>query len=74
MDVNEATDNEFFFDTRLEGQPDRQNRSTVWHKFKKQLHAANWEAIRTARIQLKMHSDFNRHQQFYMSGPTGFSR
>ncbi|MDA1051392.1 MAG: pilus assembly protein N-terminal domain-containing protein [Planctomycetota bacterium] len=74
MEVTEVTDHDFFWNQQVEGQPNRHHRSTVFPAYQHQARQANWDAIRMAKQQIKLHSQFNRQQQHYISGPVGFSR
>ena len=74
MEVTEVTNHEFFWHQQIEGRPDVHHRSTVFPAYRERARHANCDAIWTAKEQIKMHSQFNRQQQHYISGPVGFSQ
>jgi pilus assembly protein CpaC len=63
MEVTEPDDKRFFWYGDIEGLPNCHHRSTVWPLFKRRLKDAGYDDIETVK----------QSQQYYMSGPFGFS-
>ncbi|MCO6459039.1 MAG: pilus assembly protein N-terminal domain-containing protein [Pirellulaceae bacterium] len=74
MEVTDPTGHDFYLLQHIEGRPNLHHRSTVWPAYQQQLRGANKTAIHEAKRQIKLHSMFNRHQQYYLSGACGYSR
>ena len=69
MDITEPTDHAFYWRNQIEGDPGVDHRSTVWPVYQHQIH----QAVREAKRQAKRNGSFLDHQDFYISGPHGFS-
>ena len=74
MELMDPTDHDFYLLQKIEGRPDYAHRSTVWPSYRHRRREANSRAVHEAKAQIKMHSMFNRHQKYYLSGAGGFSR
>jgi pilus assembly protein CpaC len=70
MEVTEPNDCDFYLCGRYEGDPECQHRSTVWPLQQDRIVDAHFEALEQA----KSTGTYQKHQQFYIHGPVGFSR
>ncbi|MBS0209221.1 MAG: pilus assembly protein N-terminal domain-containing protein [Planctomycetes bacterium] len=69
MEVTEPDDAALYLRQRWEGNPDVNHRSTVWPIYQQDNFDARLRACRAAKSQ----SGFMSTEQYYMSGPFGFS-
>ncbi len=73
MDITEPTPHEFFWHQQVEGLPNQHFRSTIWPAYRHQLHHEN-KAMRKSYRETKSRHGFRDSQNYYLSGPHGFSK
>lgn len=73
MTVTEPTDNAFYLWQMIEGHPDVHHRSTVWPQYRMETLRQNSQVLKARYQQAKGRAVHCESQQFYMSGPQGFS-
>ncbi len=73
MAVTDPTDNAFYFWQMIEGHPDVQHRSTIWPQYRMETLRQNAQVLKARYQQSKGGTVHCESQQYYMSGPQGFS-
>jgi pilus assembly protein CpaC len=73
MEVTDPTFKEFFVHQQIEGLPGHHYRSTVWPAHRHQLHHQNVDARRAYREAKHNSQNCQDGQDYYISGPQGFS-
>lgn len=73
MAVTEPTDNAFFFWQMIEGHPDVHHRSTIWPQYRMETLRQNAQVLKSRFQHAKGGTVHCESQQYYMSGPQGFS-
>lgn len=72
-DVTDPTNKEFFWHQQIEGRPDYNYRSTVWPAMRHQIHHENHEILKAQRHARKASRHYHECEDYYISGPQGFS-
>ena len=72
-DVTDPTNKEFFWHQQIEGRPGYDYRSTVWPAMRHQIHHENKEILRAQRQAHKASRHYHECEDYYISGPQGFS-
>jgi len=73
MAVTDPTDNAFYLWQMIEGHPDVQHRSTIWPQYRMETLRQNAQALKARYQSAKGGPVHCESQQYYMSGPQGFS-
>lgn len=72
-DVTDPTNKEFFWHQQIEGRPGYNYRSTVWPAMQRQIHQENKEILKAQRQARKASRNYHECEEYYISGPQGFS-
>ncbi len=72
-DVTDPTNKEFFWHQQIEGRPGYNYRSTVWPAMRHQIHHENHEILKAQRHARKASRHYHECEDYYISGPQGFS-
>ncbi|QDU76567.1 Putative type II secretion system protein D precursor [Bremerella volcania] len=72
-DVTDPTNKEFFWHQQIEGRPGYDYRSTVWPAMRHQIHHENHEILKAQRHARKASRHYHECEDYYISGPQGFS-
>lgn len=72
-DVTDPTNKEFFWHQQIEGRPGYDYRSTVWPAMRHQILHENHEILKAQRHARKSSRHYHECEDYYISGPQGFS-
>ncbi|PQO27541.1 hypothetical protein C5Y96_18605 [Blastopirellula marina] len=72
-DVTDPTNKEFFWHQQIEGRPGYDYRSTVWPAMRHQILHENHEILKAQRHSRKASRHYHECEDYYISGPQGFS-
>jgi len=72
-EVTDPTNKEFFWHQQIEGRSDYHYRSTVWPHMRHEILHENKEILRAQRHARKANRHYHECEEYYISGPQGFS-
>lgn len=72
-EVTDPTNKEFFWHQQIEGRPGYDYRSTVWPAMRHQILHENHEILKAQRHSRKASRHYHECEDYYISGPQGFS-
>ncbi|MBI1246478.1 hypothetical protein GC197_01380 [bacterium] len=72
-EITDPTNKEFFWHQQIQGLPGYDYRSTVWPAMRHQIHHENHEILKAQRQARKANRHYHECEDYYISGPQGFS-